>query len=99
MAINKTERRFLRHWEEQRKGSRLGYYTLHILVWFFVSFLCLFFVLNNFIDIKQNKLYTLYIMIAASLAMSLTVTHFTYLSNEKKFKKIIQREVNENEET
>jgi len=95
VAINKTERRFLRHWEEQRKGSRIGYYVMHILVWLFISFLCFFFVLNNFIDIKQNKIGTLFLMIGLSISVSIAVTHYTYYTNEKKFKKIIQREVEE----
>jgi len=93
VAINKDERRFLRHWEEQRKGSRLGYYALFIVIWFFTSMLCLFFIFNSFVQIKKNGIDKLYMMTAASVVMSIIITHYTYWKNEKKFKSIIRREM------
>lgn len=93
MAISKDERRFLRYWEEQRKGSRFGYYTMYILIWFFTSMLCLFFLLNNFVTFGKTDIKVLYLIIILSIVISVSFTHFTYWRNEKRFKKIIKREV------
>ena len=93
MAINKDERRFLRHWEEQRKGSKLGYYALYILIWFFTSMLCLFFVFNNFMNFGKTSINTLYLITGLSIIIAVGCTHLTWYRNEKQFKKIIDREV------
>ena len=93
MAINKDERRFLRYWEEQRKGSKIGYYAMYILIWFFTAMLCLFFVLNNFVTFGKTSIKVLYLIIALSITISVGFTQFTYWRNEKRFKKIIAREV------
>lgn len=66
---------------------------MYIAIWFFTTMLCLFFVMNNFIDIKRNRIGTLYLMIGISVVISAAFTHITYLRNEKKFKSIINREV------
>ncbi len=93
MAINKDERRFLRYWEEQRKGSKLGYYIMYISIWFFTAMLCLFFVLNNFVTFGKTDIKVLYLIIALSIIIAVGFTHFNYWRNEKKFKTIINREV------
>ena len=93
MAINKDERRFLRYWEEQRKGSRLGYYVMYICIWFFTATLCLFFVMNNFVSFGKTSINVLYTIIGVAIVIAASCTHFTYLHNQKRFKKIIDREV------
>ena len=93
MAISKDERRFLRYWEEQRKGSRLGYYTMYIIIWFFTALLCLFFVFNNFSQFGRTSIYVLYLIGAMALTIAITATHLTWWRNEKRFKKIINREI------
>jgi peptidoglycan/LPS O-acetylase OafA/YrhL len=93
--LSKQERRFIRIWEEQRKGSKAGYYALYISIWFFVTMLGLFFVFNNFTDTYRNKLSTLYQMAAAAILVAVIATHFSYRYNEQRFKKIIRREMGE----
>ena len=96
--LSKKERRFVRTWEEQRKGSKAGYYALYIFIWFFVAMLGLFFVFVNITDVYRNTLATLYQMIAIALFVAAITTHFVYQFNEKRFKKIIRREINEAKE-
>lgn len=91
--LTHKERRFIRHWEEQRSGSRVGYYVLYIFIWFFVAMLFTFFVLNNLTDIKNNGMQKLYAMLAVSILIAAFATHISYLQNERRFKKIIRREV------
>lgn len=93
--LSKKERRFIRNWEEQRKGGRTSYYALYIFIWFFIALLGLFFVFNHFTEIYRNKLQTLYQMMAGSIIIAVIATHFSYQNNEKRFKKIIQREMGE----
>ena len=93
--LTKQERRFIRHWEEQRSGSRAGYYVLYILIWFFVALLFLFFLLNNLTQIHRNRPQYLYIILVAAIIISITATHGSYLLNERRFKKIIRREIAE----
>ena len=94
--LSRNERRFIRNWEEQRKGSRAGYYALYIFIWFFISMLGLFFLLNDFIEVRRNSLHKYYIMMAIALVISTTATHISYAINERRFKKIIRREMGEN---
>lgn len=93
--LTRQERRFVRNWEEQRKGSRAGYYLLYICIWFFVSMLGLFFLFAHFTEMYRNKLQTLYEMMAAATVLAIITTHLTYQRNEKRFKKIIRREMDD----
>jgi Flp pilus assembly protein TadB len=99
VAITKEERRFLRYWEEQRNGSKIGYYIMYITIWFFTALLCLFFVSNNFVTFGSTSINVLYIIMAIALAIAVLGTHFTFNRNQKKFKKIINREIESNEAT
>ncbi len=91
--LTKQERRFVRNWEEQRKGSRAGYYLLYTCIWFFVSMLGLFFLFAHFTEMYRNKLQTLYEMMGAAIVVAIIVTHLTYRRNENRFRKIIRREM------
>ena len=91
--LTHKERRFIRHWEEQRRGSRAGYYVLYIFIWFFVVMLFLFFLLSNFVQIQKNSLQKLYGMLMAASVISVIVTHLSFLLNERRIKKIIRREM------
>ena len=70
--LSKKERRFVRAWEEQRSGSKVGYYTLYVLIWFFVAMLGLFFIFVNVTDVYRNKLSTLYQMMAMGMLIAIT---------------------------
>lgn len=90
--LSPKERRFIRNWEEQRQGGRVGYYALYIFIWFFIAMLGLFFLFNNFTQVYKNKLPTLYKMLSIAIVISVLATHLSYLYNERRFKKIIRRE-------
>ncbi len=91
--LTHKERRFIRHWEEQRSGSRIGYYVLYIFIWFFVAALFLFFVMNNFVQIERNSLQKLYRLLTIAAIISIVVTHISFMRNERRFKRIIRREM------
>lgn len=93
MSLSTAERRFLREWEIQRSGSKLGFYVLYILMWTLICMLCLFFIMNYFDLIKSNWP-TLIIMITISLTVAYINTNVNWKKNEKKFKALINREIN-----
>lgn len=93
--LTPKEKRFLKYWEEQRKGSKVGYYALYIFIWFFVYALSLFFIFNNFIYIEQNKIRTLYVILAVATGLSVATTHLIYNRNELKYRKITHKGLND----
>lgn len=95
MAISTAERRFLREWEIQRKGSRAGYYALYMAMWAIICMLSLFFVMNYFnLIIEKSSRTTFFFMLTVSLISAAIFTHFVWLRNEKRFKALINREMN-----
>jgi ABC-type multidrug transport system permease subunit len=90
--LTATEKRFIKYWEEQRKGGRVKYYLLYILAGTFVAILVLSFLLLMFgLDLAN----TLWFIIVGSFVVVTTATILTWMINEKKFKGIIQREIRE----
>ena len=90
--LSAKEKRFIKYWEEQRTGGRWTYYLLYILAGSFictiaVSFLVMMTTIGG-ID------YILPIVISSVLLVTV-LTIGTWQMNEKKFKKIIRREINE----
>jgi hypothetical protein len=91
--ITNAERRFIEQWREQKSGPRWKYYLLFTMAWTVISFLIIFFLLKLF-----NNLWNtggpnfIYVMIGAALLIGFFSTHFTYVSNEKKYHAILQRE-------
>lgn len=90
--LTDTEKRFIKYWEEQRKGGRFQYYLLYMLAGTFiasivVSFLCMM-LWQQFLD------YVLEVILGCFL-MVVVITVLTWANNEKTFKRIIQREIKE----
>ena len=88
--LTATEKRFIKYWEEQRDGGRVKYYLLYIISGTFVAILVLSFLsLMLSFGFPEN----LWWIIIGSFSLVTLATVLTWWSNEKKFKKIIQREI------
>lgn len=91
--ITNAERRFMEQWREQKSGPRWKYYLLFTMGWTVVSFLVIFFLLKLFTNLwDTGGPNFIYVMIGVALLIGFFSTHFTYVTNEKKYQAIIQRE-------
>jgi hypothetical protein len=91
-VLTATEKRFIKYWEDQREGGRIKYSLLYIITGSFVATLVLSFLLLMVGVDMPNKLVQIAI---GSFCIVTIATFFSWWYNEKRFKKIIQREVRE----
>jgi len=90
--LTATEKRFIKYWEDQRQGGKLKYYLLYILTGSFVATLVLsFLALMVGFNLPDN----LVLIAVGSFAIVTIATLLSWWYNEKRFKKIIQREIRE----
>jgi len=90
--ISNKERRFLRQWEEQRKGGKLTYVLLYTVIGTFITAIIFSVGMVIFYRIVfASKGF--WIMLATSFVFSLLLTFYSWISSEKKFKNIIRREI------
>jgi hypothetical protein len=90
--LTTAEKRFIKYWEEQRKGGKLPYYLLYILAGTFIATMVLSFLSGMFMTgFPENIPY----IILASFLIVTIATVLTWSNNEKRFKRIIQREISE----
>lgn len=90
--LTATEKRFIKYWEDQRKGGRLQYYLLYILAGTFIATIVLSFLSGMFLAGFPDNLP---IIIIGSFLIVTIATVLSWTNNEKKFKAIIQREIRE----
>ena len=91
--LTTSEKKFIRDWEIQREGPAWKYYLQYIIAWSTVSFLSLFFLVKLIMsDRSMGGWISFYIVLSASIIIATVVTHIIYQSNEKKFKRILERE-------
>ena len=92
--VSADEKRFLRYWQDQRTGGKLSYYLQYTLIGAFIIslfvFVTMFLLLNYYV--------TPFILIfvpASCVVASLLLTHYSWVKNEGRMKRIIKREVNQ----
>ena len=91
--LSSSERHFFNSWRDQREGPRWKYYLTYSVAWSTVIFLSTFFILKLVMeDRSMGGWGSFYFVVPFSIAAAVTVTHLIYTSNEKKFKKIVERE-------
>lgn len=93
MALSPDERRFLKNWEEQRKGGKAGFvgvYTFGLFILFYMGFLAV----GLFSGWPFLKASWLVIMGICAFTGALAAAHFLWVSQQKKFSSIIRRELN-----
>jgi hypothetical protein len=88
--LTPTEKRFLKYWEEQRKGGRSQYYLLYILAGTFIAS-----IVTIFVSMMFGMGFPDYVplFIVGSFVIVTVATVSSWAVNEKKFRAIIRREV------
>ncbi len=88
--LTSEERNFLQQWKDQKSGPKWKFYALFSLAWSVVSFLLIFFFSKLFTNLWETGGPDLiYAIIAASIISGVVSTHYMYVSNERKYKRII----------
>lgn len=90
--LSPNEKRFIKYWEEQRTGGRWPYFLMYIIAGTVIATIVLSFLVMMMVIGGVDYL----IPIAAfSLVLVTVITVLTWQNNEKKFKEIIRREIEE----
>jgi hypothetical protein len=90
--LTSKERRFMRYWEEQRAGSKWSYFLLYILAGSLICVLLTGFVFMTFFYAFPGGILGLVVFSLVFISCLVTIN---WVLNEKKFKGIIKREVDE----
>lgn len=91
--ITNTERHFISYWQEQKSGPKWKYYLLFSVAWSVVTFLVIFFLSKLFTNLwETGGANLIYVLISISIAIGISSTHFTYVSNERKLKKLLKKD-------
>ena len=94
MPITTDERRFMRHWEEQRQGGRRAYLAIYTFGYFFVLFM-MGVALGLFSGLRFVQKPMLIGLGILSLAGAFAVALYQWRRGEKKFHRIISRVMEE----
>lgn len=95
MPISTEERRFIRYWEEQRKGGKGSYVGTYTIGYFIVVFMSGV-ALGLFTGLRFVTAPLLIGLAVLSLLMAVLLALYQFGQGQKKFRKIIQREIDEN---
>jgi hypothetical protein len=96
MALSPEERRFLKGWEEQRKGGKasfVGIYTFGLFILFYMGFIAV----GLFSGWAFLKIIWLVSMAIGAFLSALGVSILLWRYQQKKFSAIIRRELSANE--
>lgn len=92
MAITAAERRFLRSWEEQRKGGKkvyVGTYTFGLTMVIFLSSIAL----GLFLSLPFIKFFWLTAIAISSVISGFILATLIWKGHQKRFRQIINREL------
>lgn len=92
--LTSTEKRFIKYWEDQRKGGKWKYYLLYISMGTIIASIVLSFLSVMFRVGFPDKIW---LIVVASFLVVTVSTILTWDVNEKRFKRIIRREIREGE--
>ncbi|MFT3822314.1 MAG: hypothetical protein QM731_00290 [Chitinophagaceae bacterium] len=90
--LTTKEKRFLKYWEEQRQGGRWSYYALYIFGGTFVATIVIYLVWSMLAPYPIGQLW---LIPASGAVIMAAITHFSWQNNEKRFRMIIRREIND----
>ena len=86
------EKKFIRDWEFQKSGKKWKYYLQYIIAWSSVIFLSSFFLVKLIMEDRYMSWTMLFIILPSSILLASLITHLVYETNEKKLKRILERE-------
>lgn len=92
MAISPDERRFLKDWEEQRKGGKASYvgvYTFGLFIMLYMGFV----VLGLFAGLPFIKVKWLLLIGVISLVGAISLAFYLWRNRQRRFSGIIRREL------
>lgn len=89
-VITPKERRFLKYWEEQRKGGKLSFFALYISMGTIVCTIVIAFLMS-----VLGLRYAYWPVPILGFVVMTIFTIITWSQNEKQFKKIIKRVVDD----
>jgi hypothetical protein len=95
-VLTTTERRFIRHWQEQREGGKLSYILLYSVIGTFICTLILSVFLVLFFQIVFGS-FPFWIVVVSGFLISFIASWSTWTRNERKLQQIIRREVQADE--
>lgn len=90
--LTTKEKRFIRSWEDQRKGGKWAYFLLYIPVGTLIFFIIAAFIMMAFFLEFPGGMWML---VLYCLFLMTIVIIINWVVNEKKFKSIIRREIKE----
>ena len=91
LLITRTEKRFIRSWQEQREGGKWAYFLLYTFGGGFIISLVSYILILWILQIRVPKPYWILPVFGVIAAAFIAV--LVWRSNEKKFKGIIRREI------
>jgi uncharacterized membrane protein len=91
-VLTAKEKRFIKYWEEQRTSGRFSFYVLYILTGTLIATIVFSFLIMMTVIGGIDYLVPIAIF---SFVLVTVLTVYGWQSNEKKFKAIIRREVNQ----
>jgi hypothetical protein len=94
MPISAAERRFVRNWEEQRKGGKASFVAIYTFGYFIIIFMTGI-ALGLFTSLRFVTLPLLSGMAFVALVAGIGFSFLHWNRSQKKFRNIIQREIEE----
>jgi peptidoglycan/LPS O-acetylase OafA/YrhL len=88
--LTPKERRFIRSWEEQRKGGKRSYFLLYIIAGTIVTSIGVAFVQSMLRFGLPERLWTIPVI---SFLVTAGLTWYSWKNNEKRFRELIKREL------
>ncbi len=90
--LTSEEKRFIRYWEDQRVDGKRSYYLQYTLVGAFIISLFVFITLFFFLHFYVSVLILITVPSSCSV-VSFLLTHYSWVKNENRLRRIIKREV------
>ncbi|MEO5650276.1 MAG: hypothetical protein ABIR03_10190 [Ginsengibacter sp.] len=89
--LTSTDRHFISNWNEQKSGPKWKFYLLFSTAWSVISFLVIFFLTKLFTNLWETGGQNLiFVLVSISIISGFLSTHFSYVINERRYKKILQ---------
>lgn len=94
MPISTEERRFIRYWEEQRKGGKASFVAIYTFGYFIIIFM-MGVALGLFSGLRIVTIPLISGLAIISLLGAVVLSFWQWQRHQKKFARIIQREIAE----
>jgi hypothetical protein len=91
--ITNSDKHFINDWKEQKSGPKWKFYLLFSVAWSVISFLVIFFLTKLFTNLWETGGQNLiYVLVSISIISGFLSTHFSYVINERRYKKILEKD-------